>query len=128
MKDIIPKLKTIIKSLEEENGPLLFCGLFLREGVPERWDLIFSASWLFTDKMESYEIISSKLQESLTDAEFVPLSRIVILNKDDPVVSYLLDQEIVVNGGYKLLSAEELSDKFKFTIKKAYILRAQKLK
>lgn len=47
--------------------------------------------------------------------------------QDDPVVSYLLNLETITNGGFKELSADELSEKFKFTIKRAYLLRSQKL-
>jgi|ERR1700722_20727068 len=100
---------------------------FLREEVLERWDIIISAFWLNPTEMQSYKTISSKLQESLSDTELVQFSRIVLLNHDDPVVSYLQGLEIISNGGFKELSANELSEKFKFTIKRAYLLRSQKL-
>jgi hypothetical protein len=127
MNEMIGKLKAIIKNLEEEHGPLLICALFLRDGDLDKWDIIISATWLDTALMESYKTVSSKLRESLSDAELLQLARIVILNKDDPVVSYLLSLETIVNGGFKELRAEELSEKFKFTIKRAYLLRSQKL-
>lgn len=77
--------------------------------------------------MQSYKTISEKLQKSLSDAELFQVSRIVILDQDDPVVSYLLGLETISNGGFKELRADELSEKFKFTIKRAYLLRSQKL-
>lgn len=126
MNEIINKLKSLIRDLEKEHGSLLICALFLRDGDLEKWDIIISASWLNATEMQSYKTVSSKLQESLTDAELVQFSRIVILNKDDPVVSYLLGLETISNGGFKELRADELSEKFKFTIKKAYLLRSQK--
>ena len=125
MNEIIEKIKSIIKDLENEHGPLLIGALFLREGDLEKWDLIFSALWLNPTEMQSYKTISSKLQESLNDTELAQLSRIVILNIDDPVVSYLQNLETITNGGFKELSALELSEKFKFTIKRAYLLRSQ---
>lgn len=128
MNEIIEKIKSIIKDLEKENGPLLICALFLRDGESEKWDMVVSASWLNPTDMQSYKTVSSKLQELLSDAELVQFSRIVILNKDDPVVSYLLGLETISNGGYKELRADELSEKFKFTIKRAYLLRSQKSK
>ena len=126
MHEIIQKLKSMVKSLEKENGPLIICAMFLRDGSLERWDLIVSAAWLNSSEMQSYKTVSSKLQEALSDSELVQFSRVVILDEDDPVVSYLLDLETIKNGKYKELSAEELSDKFRFTIKKAYLLRSQK--
>jgi len=71
-------------------------------------------------------MVSSKLQHLLSDSELVQFSRVVILDQDDPVVSFLLDLETIKNGGYKELSAEALSEKFRFTIKKAYLLRSLK--
>lgn len=128
MKDIIEKIKLLIKDLEKENGPLSICALFLRDGDLEKWDLIVSASWLNPAEMESYRIISTKLQNSLNSSELVHFSRVVILRKDDPVVAYLLGLETISNGGYKELRADELSEKFKFIIKKAFLLRSQNVK
>lgn len=76
--------------------------------------------------MQSYKIVSSKLQESLSDVELVLFSRVVILDKDDPVVSYLQGLETLSNGSFKELRTNDLSEKFKFTIKRAYLLRSQK--
>lgn len=126
MKEIIDKLKALILELEKENGPLLICALFLREEPLEKWDIVISATWLNSREMQSYKTVSSKLQKKLSDSELVQLSRIVILNQDDPVVSYLQGLETITNGGYKELRADDLSAKFKFTIKRAYLLRSQK--
>lgn len=125
MNEKIEKLKSVIKELEKENGPLLICALFLREGILEEWDLILSGSWLNTAEMQSYKIVSSKLQNTLSDSELVQISRVVILNSDDPVVSYLQALETITNGGFKELRTDILSEKFKFTIKRAYLLRSQ---
>lgn len=125
MNEIIKKLKLAIKELENEHGPLLICALFLREEILEKWDIIISASWLDPAEMQSYKMVSKILQETLNDTELVQVSRIVILHKDDPVVAYLQALETITNGGYKELRADELSEKFKFTIKKAYLLRSR---
>lgn len=127
MNETIEKLKSVIKSLEEKRGPLLICALFLREDSLETWDIILAASWLNSSELESYKIVSNELQNFLSDSELTQFSRIVILNQDDPVVSFLLDLETIKNGGYKELSAEVLSNKFRFVIKRAYLLRSQKL-
>src|SRR5690348_3114957 len=126
MKQIIDKLKSLILAIEKENAPLLICALFLREEPLEKWDIVISATWLDSQEMQSYEIISSKLQTYLSDSELVQFSRVVILDQDDPVVSYLQNLETLSNGGYKELRAEDLSEKFKFTIKRAYLPRSQK--
>ena len=126
MIEIIEKLKSAIESLEKENSPLLICALFLRDDAMGKWDIVLAASWLNPKEMSSYEILSSKLQNFLSDSELMQFSRIVILDQDDPIISFLLELETVKNGGYKELSTDVLSEKFNFTIKKAYLLRSQK--
>ena len=46
-------------------------------------------------------IVSNELQNFLSASELTQISRIVILNQDDPVISFLLDLETVKNGGIK---------------------------
>jgi hypothetical protein len=65
MNEIIIKVKSVIKDLEKEHGPLLICALFLRDGDLEKWDIIMSAPWLNPTEMQSYKTVSSKLQQSL---------------------------------------------------------------
>lgn len=125
MKETIDRLKNAVVALEKKYSSFVICALFLREEPLEKWDIIISAPWLNPEKMDSYQIISAMLQQYLNESEFVQFSRIVILNQDDPVVSYLLSLETVANGGYKELRSDELSEKFKFTIKRAYLLRSQ---
>lgn len=126
MNEITEKIKVIINNLEQKRGPLLICALFLREDSLAKWDIIIAASWLNPKEMESYKTVSNELQEFLSPSELVQISRIVLLDQDDPVVSFLLDLETVKNGGYKELPAETLSDRFKFTIKRAYLLRSHR--
>lgn len=126
MKEVLDKFKALIKSLESEYGSFLVFALFLREKPFETWDIIISATWLNRREMNSYKLISAKLQEFLTESESLQFSRIVLLDPDDQTVKFLLDLETVKNGGYKEFSGETLTEKFKFTIKRAYLLRSLK--
>ena len=126
MEQIIKKIKEAIKSLESESGSLSICALFLREEPLEKWDVVISASWLNPKELESYKKVSSKFQEFLSEDELLKFSRVVLLDKNDPVVTYLLDLKSIKNGGYEELNKDDLSDKFKFTIKRAYLLRSKK--
>ncbi len=126
MKEVLEKFKTIIQSLESEHGSFLVFALFLREKPFETWDIVISATWLNSSELSSYRLIASKLQEFLTESESLQFSRIVLLDPDDSTVKFLLDLETVKNGGYKEFSGEALTEKFKFTIKRAYLLRSLK--
>lgn len=128
MTDLISKFKTIIKELEKEHGSILFFGLFLRIEPFEIWDVVISASWLTPDLRDSYKIVADKIQKTFSKEELLQLSGIVILAETDPTVAFFLNLKTVTNGHFEEANREELSDKFGFTIKKAYILRCDKSK
>ncbi len=126
MKKTVEKIKTAIEALEKENSPLTLCALILREVPLEKWDVIVAASWLNPKEMQSYDIVSSQIRSVLDGSELVQFSRIVILDQNDPVISYLQGLQTITNGGFVELNGSDLSEKFKFSIKKAYLLRSQK--
>lgn len=126
MKTIIEKLKKIIVSLEESHGPILIFALFLREDPLDKWDIVTSASWLDASNMNSYNLVSSKIQESLSSTELTKLARVVILDKDDLVVNYLQDNFSITNGNYEDIPAHELTSRFGFTITQAFLLRCRR--
>lgn len=127
MKYILEKLKALVLELEKEKGPILVFALFLREDPLEKWDIVVSAPWLNSNDMKSYKTLASKIQGVLSSQELVQLARIVILDVNDPVVSFLQESETVTNGHYGEVSGESFSERFGFTIKRAYLLRCQKI-
>lgn len=130
MKEILDKLKFAVQVLEKEQGPMLLFALFLREDSLEKWDIVVSASWLSSTEKKAYKMVISKIQAALSPSELVQFARVVILDNTDPVVSFLQKVCPLTNGGYKEsprdFLVEPFSEKFRFTIKKAYILRCQK--
>ncbi len=127
MKIFLEKLKSVVKLLEEEYGPILVFALFLREEPLEKWDIVVSATWLKSDDMNSYKILVPKIQNALTGPELMQVARIVILDHNDPAVSFLQESESVTNGHYGEVPSDSFSERFGFTIKKAYLLRCQKI-
>lgn len=126
MNIILNKLKHIVLDLEKEHGFIYIFGLFLRVDPIERWDVVLSASWLNPNELSSYGIIASKIQTTLDTNEQAQLARIVILDPNDPNVSFLQNLASVVNGKTDEVPGGLLSDQFGFTIKRAYLLRCQK--
>lgn len=125
MKEMLDKLKKLISSLEtDKKSEFLIFAMFLPDESNDKWDLIISAPWLNSSELDSYKFISDKLQKYLTDPELIQIARIVILDPEDQVVKFLQTLETVKNGGYKELRPEELTEKFKFVIKRAYLLRS----
>ncbi len=126
MKKILEKLKSVVVDLEHDRGSFLVFALFVREDDPERWDIVVSASWLRSDRIEAYKILAKKIQESLTEAEWLRFSRIVILDQCDPVVLFLQSAFSIKNGLVEMVRGNLFSGRFKFSIKHAYLLRCQK--
>ena len=123
MKELLDKLKKVIHSLEVEKGmKFLICAMFLPAESYNKWDFLVSAPGLDADKLDSYRLISNKMQEYLTESESLQISRIVILGSEDDTVKFLQSLETIKSGEYKEFRPEELTDKFKFTIKRAYLL------
>jgi hypothetical protein len=131
MKEIfLDKLKSVVQSLEKRHKPILLFAIFQREDSLQKWDIIISAPWLSSSDKNAYQTVVSTIQAHLSTSELIQFSRIVILDHNDPVTSFLQDICPLTNGGYKKspedFSVEPLSDKFGFNIKKAYVLRCQK--
>lgn len=124
MKEILDKLKLLLLELEKEQGPVLIFALFLRGDSPDRWDLVVSAPWLDSGDVDSYKIVATKVQNRLKAEEIVQLSRVVVLDVDDPAVAFLQDSYNVPNGTFKdVENCEPLSQRFSFTIRRAFLLR-----
>ena len=132
MNDILTRFKSVILSLEKQYGSMLVFALFLRDDPIERWDIVVSASWLSSSERDAYEIVVPKIQESLTSSELIQFSRVVILDDTDAAVAFLQEACSVTNGTFKEapkdFSVDIFSEKFGFSIKKAYVLRCQKIK
>lgn len=127
MQIILEKLKKVVLYLEKERGPMSVFALFLRIDPLEKWDIVVSAPWLNPNDIASYNLVTSRIQEVLDTAEIMQLARIVILDETDPVVSFLKNSATVTNGHFGEVSGEIFTEKFGFTIKKAYLLRCQKI-
>lgn len=52
--------------------------LFMREEVPDRWDLIVSAPWLGEDRQDAVDYLVQEIKSRLGDQELLRLSRIVV--------------------------------------------------
>ncbi len=130
MKEILDKLKLVVQALEKEHGSIWLFALFLREDSLEKWDIVVSAPWLSSSEKEAYKMVVSKIQAALSASELLQFSRVVILDKTDPVVAFLQEVCPLTNGGFKEspkdFSVEPFSQKFGFVIKKAYTLRCRK--
>ena len=118
MKQTIKKLASLERGIASEKGEFSLFALFLREDADDKWDLLASAPWLEADKRESFEYLVNQLRSRLDTQELLSLSRIVLLEKSNPVLEAILKAIKVRHG------MAEVKDSISFgvPIKYAYII------
>ena len=119
IKHIINKLESLEKEIADEKGEFSLFGLFLREDAENRWDLVVAAPWLNSDSMEDLNYIVSKLNIYLKNSELLSISRIVILELNDPMVQIITNNFGVARGRPFELNHPQI---FKLPFKYAYII------
>ncbi len=123
MKELANKLLKIEQELAFQKGGFSFFALFLREDAEDNWDLLISAPWVTKNKTNTLKYLAKKLQESLTPQEIVKLSKIVIIEPDNPALE-AIHKTIQVEHG--LVEVKD-SIFFGLPIKHAFIITSQKL-
>jgi len=124
MKQTIEKLASLEHDIASEKGEFSLFALFLREDTDDKWDLLASAPWLEADKRESLEYLVNQLRARLDTQELLSLSRIVLLEKGNPVLE-AIHKAIKVRHGMA-----EVGDSISFgvPIKHAYIITSAREK
>ena len=65
MKQVAEKLRNMERQVAEEKGPVSLFGLFLREGAPDKWDLVVSAPWIDENKEAGLAYPAKSLRSAL---------------------------------------------------------------
>lgn len=124
MKQILNKLITLERDVVAEKGPFLLFALFLREDAPNRWDFVVSAPWIEKDKMYSYRYFSDHLQSRLEREEVILLSRIVLIDENNPALEDIHEEFQVEHGLIKVYNREF----FGLQMDRAYIITSAPLR
>jgi hypothetical protein len=87
-KETREKLALLEREVSDEKGEFSLFGLFLREDAQDedKWDLLVSALWLDDDKKEGLTYLAKEIQERLEPDEILTISRIVVLERGDPIL------------------------------------------
>ena len=122
MKQTIEKLASLEHDIASEKGEFSLFALFLREEADDKWDLLASAPWLEANKRESLDYLVNQLRSRLDTQELLSLSRIVVLEKGNPVLE-AIHKRIKVRHGMVEVRA---SISFGVPIKHAYIITSER--
>lgn len=121
MKDMITKLINVETKISTERGSFNLFALFLRENK-EEWDLLVSSKWINKDKFESIKYISQEVQNALDQEELFKISRIVVINCNDPEIDAINAKADVEHDNVRI----DNSNFFGFVIRSAYIITSKK--
>lgn len=122
MKQIIEKLTTIEKETSIERGKYDLFALFLREDSSNKWDILVSSDWINNNKEEALKYLAQKIQTSFTQSDLIQISRIVIIDENNPSLP-ALQQAVNIEHG-----AAEIKDSnfFGLQIKHGFLITSRK--
>ena len=122
---IATELPAKFAKLESEvaaaRGDFTLFALFLREDVPDRWDLIISAPWASADQKGALDYLVNRIKSDLGPAALTQLSRIVFIDPMDVSVRALNQATHVEHGSVEVRD----SNFFGLPIKHAFIITSK---
>lgn len=86
MINLVNKLKAIELKLSQEKGSFKLFGLFLRSDVENKWDILVSANWIGDERKKFLDTIVTLINSEVEASELTDISRLIILNPDEPIV------------------------------------------
>lgn len=122
MKDIIEKLIRAEKEMAAEKGAFSLFVLLLREDAPDVWDLVVASPWIAEDKSSALRYISNKVSSVLEPNELVKLSRIVLIERDNPALAAFQRVAHVEHG---IVEVKD-SDFFGLRMKHAFLITSRR--
>ena len=103
---LLNKLVSLELALSKERGEFELFGIFMRTESQGKWDLIVAGPWLHSYERASLQAVVDAMQKTLTPAELLEFSRVVVLDKGNPFLENLLRQFATE---HKPLEAKNLS-------------------
>lgn len=92
------KFAQIRSEIIADRDELTLFALFLRQDAGDRWDLVVAAPWVDDDEAAALRYMSKILNAKLSDREMLELSRIVLIEQNDPGLKKLLRDNFVEGG------------------------------
>ena len=100
--ELTDRFRRLESHISQQKGDFSLFALLLREGAPNRWDLIVSAPWVMHDKQAALDYFVATIKSVLGADDLVNLSRIVFADPDDVSVADLNRRISVEHGGVEM--------------------------
>ena len=121
VSDLKEKFAELESKIAADRGAFTLFALFLREDVPDRWDLIVSAPWT-GDKRDTVNYFVNEIKSKLGEPELTSLSRIVVVDPQDAAVQAINRAIQIEHGTVEVRD----SNFFGLPIKHAYIITSKR--
>ena len=121
MVELTEKFARLESQIAREKGEFTLFALFMREDVPDRWDLIISAPWVAEDKQGAVDYLVAQIKSRLDAGVLTHLSRIVPVDPQDAAVQDLNRAIQVEHGNVEVND----SNFFGLAIKRAHIITSK---
>ncbi len=121
MNEVVEKFASLEAEIAEKRGDFYLFALFLREDVPDFWDLMVSAPWVGTDKDEAVNYLIDEIKSRLGPQYLVSLSRIVLVDPNAPPAQELAKAFHVEHGRVEIRD----SNLFGLPIRHAFIITSR---
>ncbi len=118
MKDQIDRFIAIEREIAEEKGGFALFALFLREDSPNKWDVVVSAPWFGNDEKGVLDYFVKRIQSHLEPQELLNLSRIILVEPDNPGVKAVNKAVNIEHGRSEVVD----TNFFGLDIKHGYII------
>jgi hypothetical protein len=109
--------------LQRDCGEFSLFALFLREDAPGKWDLVVAAPWIDEDKKSALKKIAERVSAGLSQKELLEVSRIVVLDPENPALEATLRAVKANNSKVEVRN----SNFFGLQIKHAVILESKRV-
>src|SRR5665213_865159 len=116
----VSKLMLLKREIESERGPVSLFGLFLRENSAGYWELLIAAPWASSQNWDDLTYLSQKVTARLKKSEMMVLSRIEIIDDENP----WLDEALRTLDVDDHLTMVRNVDLFGHEMKQAYVVQA----
>ena len=120
--ELVKKLRSLETQLAKQKGEFSLFALFLREEAQDKWDLVASASWFWSDEKKTLNYLAEKLRSHLTRDELLTLSRIVLIDETDPGLEAIHGALAVEHGTAEVMNCNF----FGLEIRHAYIITSKR--
>ena len=87
--ELVQRFAELERQIAQDKGDFALFALFMREEVPDRWDLMVSAFWVGGDNSAAVDYLVAQIKFKLGDDDLISLSRIVVIDPEDAAVQKL---------------------------------------